>query len=163
MITATLREILSMVKRMTSLSFLIMMLGVLSCSKPKDLQYLNFQNFRLEEISGGQSVISAELQYYNPNNFKLKLKEGQVDVTVNNTLLGNSRLDTLMEIPKKDTFLIPLHMKVDTRTLMSKVMNLLFTSDLDIKLDGHARLGKGGIYFNVPIHYQGKQKINLFK
>jgi LEA14-like dessication related protein len=134
-----------------------------SCAKPKEPHYIDFQNFKFDEIGAGQSVIYAELKYYNPNRFMLKLKEGQVDVSVNNTLLGNSKLDTMLVIPKMDTFIIPLQMKVDTKTLMLKALNVILSNEMEIKLDGNAMLGKAGIYFNVPIHYQGKQKIVLFK
>ena len=139
--------------------------AIFGCSKPKDLQYIDFENFQVQELGLGESVISADLKYYNPNNFRLNLKEGDLDVSLNNTFLGNSKLDTLLQIPKKDTFLIPLKMKVDMRTFLSKALNVLFTNEVDVKLDGNAKLGKGGIYFNVPIHYQGKQKLhlNLFK
>ena len=138
---------------------------IFGCSKPKDLQYIDFENFQVQELGLGESVISADLKYYNPNNFRMKLKDGDLDVSLNNTYLGNSKLDTLLEIPKKDTFLIPLKMKVDMRTFLSKALNVLLTNEVDVKLDGNAKLGKAGIYFNVPIHYQGKQKfhINLFK
>src|SRR5687768_12758799 len=91
-------------------SFILML--VLGCSKPKDLEYLDFENFQVHEIGMGESVISADLKYYNPNNFRLKLKDGELDVSLNNTFMGHSKLDTLLEIPRKDTFLIPLKMKV---------------------------------------------------
>ena len=138
---------------------------IFGCSKPKDLQYIDFENFQVKEVGLGESVISADLKYYNPNNFRMTLKEGDLDVSLNNTFLGNSKLDTLLEIPRKDTFLIPLKMKVDMRTFLSRALNVLLTNEVDVKLDGKAKLGKAGIYFNVPIHYQGKQKfhMNLFK
>src|SRR5687768_8017668 len=83
----------------------------LSCSKPKDLEYLDFENFQVHELGMGESVISADLKYYNPNNFRLKLKDGELDVSLNDTFMGHSKLDTLLEIPRRDTFLIPLKMK----------------------------------------------------
>jgi LEA14-like dessication related protein len=136
-------------------------IGIFGCRKPKDLQYIDFENFQVQELGLGESVISADLKYYNPNNFKLNLKDGDLNVSLNNTFLGNSKLDTLLQIPKKDTFLIPLKMKVDMKTFLSKALNVLLTNEVDVKLDGNAKLGKAGIYFNVPIHYQGKQKFNL--
>jgi LEA14-like dessication related protein len=110
-----------------------------------------------------ESVISADLRYYNPNNFRLKLKEGELDVSVNDTYMGHSKLDTLLEIPRLDTFSIPVKLKVDVKTLLSKAASVLLTNEMVVKLDGNAKLGKSGIYFNVPIHYEGKQRLDLFK
>jgi LEA14-like dessication related protein len=138
-------------------------MGIFSCSKPKDIQYLDVGNFKMEELGLGKSVISADLRFFNPNDFKLKLKDGAVDVSINNQFVGHSNLDTLLEIPKKDTFLIPLKMEVDMKTVLSNALNVLLSDGMDVKLDGNAKLGKAGIYFNVPIHYQGKQKLNLFR
>jgi LEA14-like dessication related protein len=135
---------------------------IIGCSKPKDIQYLDVGNFKMDEIGLGKSVISADLRFYNPNNFKMKMKDGSVDLSINNRFVGHSNLDTLLDIPKKDTFLIPLKMEVDMKSVLSNALNVLLSDGMDVKLDGNAKLGKAGIYFNVPIHYQGKQKLNLF-
>ena len=150
-------------KLRNSLLGAILMISIFSCSKPKDIQYLDVGNFKLNELGLGKSVISADLRFYNPNSFKLKMKEGSVDLSVNNSFIGHSNLDTLLEIPSKDTFLIPLKMEVEMKTLLSKALNVFLSDQADVKLDGTAKLGKAGIYFNVPIHYEGKQNLNLFK
>jgi len=49
------------------------------------------------------------------------------------------------------------------KTFLSKAANVLLSNEEDIKLDGNAKVGKSGIYFNVPIHYQGKKKLDLFR
>ena len=146
-----------------SLIIAFIAVAVFACSKPKDIKYLDVENFKVEELGMGESVISADLKFLNPNNFRLKLKDGDLDVSLNNTFLGHSKLDTLLEIPKNDTFFIPVKMKVDMKTFLSKALSVLLTNEVDVKLDGNAKLGKSGIYFNVPIHYQGKQKLNLFR
>lgn len=140
-------------------------LGVIlgtACRKPKELQYLDLQNFKINSLGLGGSVISADVKYYNPNPFRMKLKQAEMDVTVNNVFLGHSTLDTLMEIPKLDTFYIPVHMTVDMKALISNSFNALFSKEVDLKLEGSAKLGKAGIYKNFPFSYQGKQKFRLF-
>ena len=133
------------------------------CSKPKDVVFVDVQNVNVEQMGMSESVISADIRYYNPNNFRLKLKEGSLDVSVNDTYMGHSKLDTLLEIPKLDTFSIPLKLKVDSKTLLSKAASVLLTTEVVVKLDGNAKLGKSGIYFNVPIHYVGRTRVDLFK
>ena len=140
----------------------ISVLVCLGCGKPKELQYIDLKNFKVNSLGLKGSVISADVIYYNPNSFKLKLKQAQMDVTVNNVFLGHSTLDTLMVIPKLDTFAIPVHMTIDMKALISNSLSALFSNEVDLKLEGSAKLGKAGVYKNFPFSYQGKQKFKIF-
>ena len=140
---------------------LIGVIGV-GCGKPKPLEYLAIQNFKVNTVGAAESVISADVYYYNPNPFRMQLKEAEMDVTVNDKYMGRSSLDTLMAIPRLDTFSIPVHMKVDMKSLLSNSVNALFNNEVDLKLEGRARVGKAGVFFNFPFSYEGKQKFKLF-
>lgn len=131
------------------------------CGRPQAPEYRSIENFRVNSIGVGESAISADLKYYNPNNFSLKLKYGETDVYLNNRLLGKTILDTLTVIPARDSFLIPVSMKVDMKQIYANALNILLTNEVLIKLDGYAKMGKNGIFFNLPIKYEGKQKIDI--
>ncbi len=142
----------------------LLVAGVLvltSCNRPLAPEYRSIENFRVNSVGVGQSAISADLKYYNPNNFTLKLKYGETDVYLNNRLLGKTILDTLTVIPARDSFLIPVSMKVDMKQIYSNALDILLSNEVTIKLDGFAKMGKGGIFFNLPIKYEGKQKIDI--
>ena len=133
-----------------------------SCGKPKSIQYLDVQNFNVVSMGLSSSVISADVKFFNPNNFRMKLKRAEMDISVNDKYIGKSTLDTLMEIPKNDSFFIPVQVNVDLKTLISNSLGSLFSQEVDLKMEGKARLGKGIFYFNFPFSYQGKQKFKLF-
>jgi LEA14-like dessication related protein len=136
--------------------------GLSFCGKPKEPDYIDFQNLQLSKAGLNQSVIKFDLRYFNPNNFRMQLKEAQVDVYFNDKFVGHSVLDSTIQIPKKDTFLIPVAMEVQLKNVLSNAAQLLLNPDVMVKLTGNARLGKGGIFVNVPINYEGKQRIDLF-
>ena len=137
------------------------MLLLPGCSRPIAPEYGGIENVRVNTLGIGQSAISADLKYYNPNNFALKLKYGETDVYLNNHLLGKTILDTLTMIPARDSFLIPVSMTVDMKQLYSNALDILLSNVVTIKLDGFAKMGKAGIFFNLPIKYEGTQKIDL--
>ncbi len=141
---------------------LILFLLTISCGKPKSLQYLNVQNFNIVSLGLGNSVISADVKFYNPNDFRMKLKRAEMDISVNNKFIGRSILDTLMTIPKNDSFYIPVRLNVNMKTLITSSVGSLFSNEVDVKMDGKARLGKGIFFFNFPFSYQGKQQLKLF-
>jgi LEA14-like dessication related protein len=123
--------------------------------------YAGVTNFKVGSLGLGESVVSADLKYFNPNNFKMKLKYGEMDIYVNNRFIGKTLLDTLTAIPANDSFLIPVSIKVDMKQIYSNALDILLLREAAIKLQGFAKLGKGGLYFNVPINYAGRQKIDI--
>jgi LEA14-like dessication related protein len=129
--------------------------------QPQAPQYAGLENFKVNTLGLGESVVAADLKYFNPNNFQMKLKYGEMDVYINNRFIGKTLLDTMTAIPAKDSFLIPVSMKVDMKQIYSNALDILLSHEATIKLDGFAKLGKAGLYFNVPIKYEGKQKIDI--
>lgn len=91
------------------------------------------------------------------------MKGGTVDVFVNSNFFGKTTLDSTLQIPQKDTFLLPVVLKVDmNNTVMGLIQTLSAGTDsVLIKLDGHAKIGRGGIFINYPIRYEGMQKIRF--
>ena len=138
-----------------SISFLV------GCTKPVAPEYRGVENFRVTALGVGESVVSADLSYYNPNGFKMKLKSGEVSVFVNERFIGKSVLDTATIIPARDSFLIPVSMKVDMKQFYANALDILLNKEVNVRLDGAARLAKGLVGFEVPIKYEGKQKIDI--
>jgi LEA14-like dessication related protein len=144
------------------LSMALCLFGLSFCNKPKQPDYIDFQHLRLARAGLDQSRITFDLRYYNPNNFGVQLKSAQVDVFFNDKFVGHSVLDTVINVPKKDTFLIPVYMDVKLKNLLSNAAQLLLNPDVMVKLNGNAKVSKGGISMNVPIKYEGKQRLDIF-
>ena len=134
---------------------------LIGCSRPKEPQYLDVQNLRILKAGLSESVIGAELKYYNPNNFRLQLKEADLDVYINDKFVGHSSLDTLLQIPARDTFYVPLSLKLKLTDLFRNAAQLFLNPEIRLKLLGKARVGKGAIFMNIPINYEGIQRVDL--
>ena len=141
--------------------FLLLLLVFNSCKQPLAPQYLGLENLRVNNLGTGESAIAADLKFFNANKFAMKLKSGEMNVYMNNRFIGKTILDTLTQVPANDSFLIPVSMKVDMKQVFSNALDILLNHEVLIKLDGIAKLGKSGIYFNVPIQYEGKQAIEF--
>lgn len=145
----------------TGFLVLISVLILDSCSRPIAPQYAGVAAIRINNIASGESDVSADLKFFNPNKFRMNLKNGSVDVFVNNRFIGKTLLDTLTQIPASDSFNIPVSMRVDMKQILANALDIFLSHEVLIKLDGSAKLGKSGLYFNVPIQYEGRQKIDL--
>ena len=138
---------------------------VLVACKTKPLEYLSFDHLKVVKLGFPNSTISLDVTCYNPNKFGLKLTRLESDVYINKEFLGKAILDTSILVPKRDTFLIPVKMDVKMGGTMTSILQLMNSSadstTLLIKLEGKARLKKGGINLNYPIQYEQMKVIKF--
>jgi LEA14-like dessication related protein len=148
--------------RKLSLVVLLPFLAI-ACAKPTGFNYLGVKNFKVMQFGLKESTVGADAEFYNPNKFPVTMKGGSVDVYVNNNFFGKTILDSTVQVPKKDTFLLPIVLNVDMNaTAMGLIQTLASGTDsVLIKLDGSAKIGRSGIFINYPIRYQGMQKIRF--
>ena len=130
-----------------------------ACAKPKGFDYMGFEHVKILSWGFKESVVGLEVKLFNPNNYGMQLKEANVDIHLNGTYLGHSDLDTLLRIPANDTFYVPVKMKVETNSAIQGLIASARDTAVIIKIEGKARIGKGGMFFNYPISYEGKPNL----
>lgn len=133
-----------------------------ACSKPKDFEYRDFRNVKVETIGFNQSTLSFELIYYNPNGFGLDLKKVDSDVYIDSLFLGKFQLDTLMHINRMSEFSLPAKINLDMKNLLKNSAYLLLKKEVTVQAKGTVKAGRGGIFKTVPFTYEGKHKLSLF-
>lgn len=138
-----------------------MLIVLPSCRTPKDLVFKDFRNITVDNIGFSSANLSAELEYYNPNNFSLELNRTDVDVYINEQLLGHSNQDIQLKIPKRGHFIVPVRLQLDMKNLLKNGLTALTNKEVNIKVVGKVKLGKAGVFKTFPVDYQTVQKINL--
>lgn len=141
----------------------LLLVSLASCAQPKPLVYRDLQNFRIQSIDLQEATMVLDLQFYNPNNYGLTLKDGDIDAYFNNKFVGKASLAGRSSIPAKDTFTTPVLVTTTLQSLVANALELLAGGDkvVLIRLQGSVRAGKGKIFFRVPVNYEGKQTIHL--
>lgn len=137
-------------------------MAFLSCSSPKALEYQTFHNFSVEKLGFNNSTISLDLEYYNPNNYGLQLKSTDLDIFINGDLLGHSSLDTLIRIPRRDTFSIPVKFDVDMQNAFKNAWYTLTGKEVLVRLSGKVRVGKANVFMSFPVEYETKETFSFF-
>lgn len=131
-----------------------------SCASPQDLVYQDVKNFRVGKISLNPEV-GMDVQFYNPNKYGMTLKDAAIDLYINDKLVGHAVLDKKFNVPASSTFLLPVTLIADLKSVLPNAVSLMSNDEVNIRLKGSVKAGRG-VLINIPINYEGKKKLNLF-
>lgn len=146
------------------LLLLLIASGLVSCGNMKDPVFRNIENVKGDKLNFSNSSVTLDMRYFNPNNFKGQLKQAEGDAWMDSIYLGHFVVDTLVHIPANSDFLVPVKLVVDMKQVLKHSLTALFNEEVNIRIDGKARAGKGGLFRNFNLNYQGKQNLReLFK
>ena len=146
----------------TTLLSIIVLLILAGCATPKDFEYRDVRNLKMNSMGFSQSSLSFEIVYYNPNQFGLDLRKVDSDVFIDSLFLGKFQLDTIMHIPRMSEFSLPATIQLNMQNLLKHSASMLFHKDVLIQARGTIRVGKGGIFKTVPFNYETRQALSLF-
>jgi LEA14-like dessication related protein len=147
-------------KTIYSLFYVLGLLFLTSCHQPMAPEYLGFHDFSIQTFSMDESLLHAELSFYNPNPFTMELKKGDVNVFLNEQLANHYVMDSTIIIPQKDTFYVPLNLKISPKILIGSAIRMLMNNNtIKVRLEGSIRVKRGAISFNVPVNYEVEQKM----
>ncbi len=148
---------------MKTISGILTIIGLaclISCSKPEAPEYLGYRDFDIRSFSMDSSLLHTELAFFNPNSFTMELKRGDVNVYLDNKLANHYVMDSTINIPRKDTFYVPLDLKVSPKFLIGSAISMLMNNNkIKVRLVGSVRVKRGSISFTVPINYEVMQEI----
>ena len=130
-----------------------------SCSNSvKEPEFIRASHFKIDKLGMKQTTLSMKLVYYNPNAFKLGFERADLDVFLDSRFMGKTTLDSLIQIPAKDTFNIPVKISLEMKNLASNLFTLATKEEVEVSLRGKARIRKAGIGIDLPVNYTGKQR-----
>ena|SRR5882724_3392431 len=131
-----------------------------SCRAMKDPDFRSIENLRLQRADLNESTLFLDIRYFNPNRSGMKLKDAKGDAYLDGVLLGRFKMDTLINIPANAEFTLPIKMTVNMKDILQNSISSFLGNEVTIKIDGKAKVGKGGVFIRYPIHYEGKQNLS---
>lgn len=131
-----------------------------SCGSIKDPEFLGVDRFRISRLGREVSLLSMDLRYQNPNKSGLQLKSAAGSIWLDGRFLGDFKTDTGVRIPSRGPFIIPVTLEVNMKRILENSISVLLDPEVTVKLEGKARVGKGLIFLNYPIRYEGKQDLS---
>lgn len=135
-----------------------------SCQKPKEAEFKEMKNFKLQKPENGFINSTVDIVMHNPNNIGAKLTESYFDLYINDKMVGNSTQSTPIDVPKMSDFVIPVNIKIESSKLniLSNAMDIISGKKIKIKMVGYCKLKKMGVAVKIPITHEQEEKISLF-
>ena len=130
-----------------------------SCGSVKEPDFKSIENVKVSKFGLSESTLSLDLRYYNPNKFRVKLQNAEGDAWIENNYLGHFSMDTLIHVPANGEFRLPVKLQVDMGKILKNSLVAFLAKEVVIRVEGKARLGKGFVFINYPIRYEGKQNL----
>jgi LEA14-like dessication related protein len=138
---------------------LVLLFLATSCTRLKEPDFKGVENLKLGKLGLKKSILRADLHFHNPNGFRLILQRAEGDAWIEDNFLGHFTVDTLVEIPSKEAFRIPVKMEVDMSKLAKNSLLAIFRPEVLIRIEGKAKVGKGMLSINYPFRYSGKHDL----
>lgn len=154
---------------MRTYSYLVLLTIALlaSCAQPKPLIYKDVERVSFKKADFTSVTLKVELKLYNPNKYALMLKDPTLEIYINDRHVGYASVDDKVAIPARDTFYVPALLRIDLLNAIPNAIQVIRNKEITLRVDGSLKagiphhVGKGGIFVGVPVHYEGKQKIDI--
>ena len=135
-----------------------------SCSLIKPIAFKGIENYEVLEASFSKIKLKINVKLHNPNPFKISLKEGDINVHVNDINLGDFKLDKPIVIQKKAQQTLPIVVEAKTKSLLSAGFSSiisLFSSNnvVAVHLKGH--INAKVLRISKKINVDAKETIKL--
>ena len=148
---------------MNKVVLILLMLSslLLGCKAPQPLEYIGIENFGIRKVGLGMSTLAMKIKIFNPNKYDIKLKEGNLDILIDNKSLGNLHLDSQYILAKASAMSVPVSIQVEMKNLIPNAVSLLLNNEVNVQIKGNIKAGRGKLAIWLPINYSGKQRIEI--
>jgi LEA14-like dessication related protein len=133
-----------------------------SCFDYEDVEFKGVQNIGLEGRSGGNITVRIDMKVSNPNNYNIKIKKSSLDVFVNSSKVGKTKMKNDVVLKKNHQDVYPLYLTFSEKELKSSALasiGSLLTGRMKVRIKGNIKAKVYGIGKKFPIDVE--EPVNL--
>ena len=125
-----------------------------SCFDYEDVEFKGVQNFGLEGRLGGNITVRIDLNVNNPNNYNIKIKKSSLDVFVNGSKVGKTKMKNNIVLKKNQQDVYPLYLTFSEKELKGSALSSigsLLTGSMKVRIKGDIKAKVYGVGKKFPI------------
>jgi LEA14-like dessication related protein len=133
-----------------------------SCFDYKDVDFKGVQNIGLEDRSGGTITVRIDMKVNNPNSYNIKINKSSLDVFVNGSKVGKTKMNNNVVLKKNHQDVYPLYLTLSEKELKRSALTSigsLLTGKMKVRIKGDIKAKVYGIGKKFPIDVE--EPVNL--
>jgi LEA14-like dessication related protein len=138
-------------------SFLLILILLSSCTFEENVKFEQIKNVKLVGVKDGMVNLTAEADFYNPNNISGKLKSVDLEVLLKDNSLARITQNNHFKIEKNADFSIPINVSFEMEKLQNGFLNNLLAivsgNKLTLHFKGEIKVSTWGFTQTVPVSY----------
>jgi LEA14-like dessication related protein len=137
-----------------------------ACQSTKNVSEPEFRDIadvRLLDVGILKTTAGANMIYYNPNDFGIRLSSARGDIYVDNIYFGQFELADEVQVRKNAEFVLPVTIKIDNINAVKNQRDLYKKKEAMVRIEGYALVKKSGFSKEIPIRYEQMQNIERLR
>jgi LEA14-like dessication related protein len=145
------------------LGFVIVFSACTTTREVSEPEFRDIGDVRVIEVGLLKTTAGAEMIYYNPNNFGIKLDAARGEVYVDNVYFGSFQLNEGVQVRKRSEFVLPVTLKIDNISALKNQSEIYKKKEAMVRIEGRAFVKKSGFSKEVPIRYEQMQNLDRLR
>ena len=146
-------------KTMKWISLFLLTFLLHSCFDFEEVKFKGIENVKMPKMDDKEILVDLTLKLENPNNFKIKIKPSQVDVFIEDKMMGTIFLDKKVVLQKRqeNSYSTQLRVKLQDGAFFS-LLRFIAMKEVNIRFKGRV---KGSVYgITKKIDIDQTRKVN---
>lgn len=137
--------------------------AIQGCNRPEAPVFEMVREVSVKENYGDSLTLIAMADFHNPNNYKMILKQADIDILLNGKKISSLHQEYNLVIEKNAQFTVPLEATFSQKqingNLISSALQILMGKKLILQYLGNIKVKAYGIRIRVPV--DGQSEINI--
>lgn len=133
---------------------LISFVFLTSCFDYEDVEFKGVQNVGIEGRSEGNITLRIDMKVNNPNNYNIKIKKSALDVYVNGSRVGRTKMKNNIVLKKNYQEVYPLYLSLSEKELKSSALSTIgsfLKGSMKVRIKGDIKAKVYGVGKKFPI------------
>ena len=125
-----------------------------SCFDYEDVEFKGVQNVGLEGRAGGNITLRIDMKVNNPNNYNIKIKKSSLDVFINGSKVGKTKIKNDIVLKKNRQDVYSMYLTLGEKELKGSALSSigsLLTGSMKVRIKGDIKAKVYGVGKKFPI------------
>lgn len=135
---------------------LILWLALAGCGTYREITIDGVEAVHLAGMDANGLSVRAEVKVTNPNGYRIRVSEPELDLFLNDTRIGTAVLDTALVVPARGTTLlrVPFHARMEGGPLLVMGLGALLGDRPLLRAEGTVRARAGLVRKRIPLRLE---------